>query len=161
MIELGAGTGVAGLACAVAGAGRVVLSDLAPNVPRLQRSIEANIESLSACRAEAVTLEWGNGLRGLDAGFDLVIAADCIFCHTLHTPLAQTCVLLAKASRPKQTRLLIAEEERWKDISGWWAECAAECGLRLVSETALPDVANVPRKMMLREYEYVPDADLD
>ena len=95
------------------------------------------------------------------------MAADCTYCHTLHDILASTAVALARLRcrvrraaaqcagqhpRPPPTRILVAEEERWSDITAWWAESAAAAGLRLVAEAPLPPLPRVPRRIMLREY---------
>ncbi len=77
---MGSGTGLVGLAAAIAGASKVVLTDLPENVTRLQNNIESNSTALEKAGAvvEAKALAWGD----LDAvyevapqGCDLVLGA--------------------------------------------------------------------------------------
>ena len=75
----------------------------------------------------------------------------------IHDPLASTLVAAA-AARTRNgttlppTRVLGAEEERWKDTSARWAETAAKHGLQLLNETVLPMLVQGPRKVVLKEY---------
>ena len=85
VLELGAGTGLAGLACAAAGAARVVLSDMPHRLPLLRKNIRANnwVSIFGACAVEAATLDWDGPLDEVtgvvDAQpLDLIVGADLI-----------------------------------------------------------------------------------
>lgn len=142
----------------------MLLTDLEVNLARLQRAVSANADSLSPCVVEAHALDWydHSAVQRLAqstprGSFDVVVAADCNFCPTMHDPLASTLVAAA-AARTRNgttlppTRVLVAEEERWKDTSAWWAETAAKHGLQLLNETVLPMLVQGPRKVVLKEY---------
>jgi len=181
VVELGAGTGVGGLAAACAGAKSVMLTDLPDNIHLLHESLHCNRAALTARRGcdydiGVRALRWGScsqkqsltwGVGGdcasvadesdvLGEGekekekttYDVVIAVDCIYCHSLHDMLAQTAVQLCNEGG----RVLIADEERWKDQASWWERTASEYGLVLQSQTELPPHPCVPRKVILREY---------
>eukprot|EP00933_Yihiella_yeosuensis_P020367 TRINITY_DN16339_c0_g1_i1.p1 TRINITY_DN16339_c0_g1~~TRINITY_DN16339_c0_g1_i1.p1 ORF type:complete len:264 (+),score=52.09 TRINITY_DN16339_c0_g1_i1:63-794(+) len=167
VLELGSGTGVCGLACAAAQAEGVVLTDLAENVERLDRAIAQNAKVVDGCDVRAAALPWADVAAAQSVAqetfgsFDVIVAADCNFCHTLHEPLAETLVALCKIREREiqkgetlkgKTRILFAEELRWKDISAWWQETALEKGLSLQSEVELTSPENVDRKILLREY---------
>ncbi|XP_058104980.1 uncharacterized protein LOC131248633 [Magnolia sinica] len=86
VVELGAGTGLPGLVAASLGAGRVVLTDVAPLLPGLQRSVEANGFS---DRVEVRELVWGSDETWLSE-VDLVLMSD-VFYDTSEMPaLAKT-----------------------------------------------------------------------
>ena len=81
VVELGAGAGLAGLACKVLGAARVVLTDLPENLPLLQRNAARNGLDVSV-----VAFDW-NAPDALGEKFDVVLAADCVFWPELFEPL--------------------------------------------------------------------------
>ena len=97
VVELGAGAGLAGLACAALGAGRVVLTDLAENLPLLQRNAARN--SLDVVVA---AFDW-NAPTTLGERFDVVLAADCVFWPELFDPLLNA---IEAVARPDGTVLV-------------------------------------------------------
>ena len=60
IVELGSGTGIAGLACAAHGASQVVLTDLAENLTLLRRNATRNgwVQSLCGCEVSVEALDW-------------------------------------------------------------------------------------------------------
>ena len=99
VIELGAGSGVPGLASWTLGAREVILTDLMENLPRLHATIQLN----GAARAvQAVALDWMQPLPpdiGGGAPFDVILAADCVFWRGLFEPLCATLCALAAVGR--------------------------------------------------------------
>ena len=60
IVELGSGTGIAGLACAALGASAVVLTDLTENLLLLRRNVTRNgwVQSLCGCEVSVQPLDW-------------------------------------------------------------------------------------------------------
>ena len=102
VVELGAGAGLAGLASAVLGAARVVLTDLAENLPLLQRNAARNGLDVSVAAFDWLTP------TTLGERFDVVLAADCVFWPELFEPLLNA---IAAVARPDGT-LLVAVTHR-------------------------------------------------
>ncbi|KAJ0968641.1 hypothetical protein J5N97_025558 [Dioscorea zingiberensis] len=79
ILELGAGTGLPGLAAALLGAARVILTDLPPLLPTLRRNVEVN--GLEA-RVEVMELDWGRA-EELDTAalgeLDVVLMSDVLY----------------------------------------------------------------------------------
>ena len=119
VVELGAGTGVIGLACAAMGA-RVTLTDLETALPLLRANAEQNYAATRAHHSltrrlepiEIKALPWGEPLPdGLRA--DLVIACDCVYQPSAYTHLAATIAalgapcLLSWRARGKQEEVVL------------------------------------------------------
>ena len=105
VLELGAGTGLVGIAAACAWAANVTLTDLPEIMPNLQMNIDNNREVIevnggSAC---ALPLDWSdaeNGPLDKDDRFSVIVAADPLYSpdhpqtlvETVHRWLQQTCL---------------------------------------------------------------------
>jgi len=139
VVEVGSGTGVAGLAAAAAGATRVVLTDLPDVVSRLQQQIDRNESALSSTEVTASPLAWGDADAAeklCPDGADLVLAADVLYSGEalVHAALRSTLVSLAK---PRDATILHAYEERWPKIVAMWRDGLSAGGLRVVRESVL------------------------
>ncbi|KAJ4457491.1 putative protein N-lysine methyltransferase METTL21D [Paratrimastix pyriformis] len=126
ILELGAGTGLLGVALAKHGA-RVVITDLPKTLPVLERNIAMNgIAYPGPERAEApdcpgwaraMAIDWfaPPALEAVSARpLDLIIASDCIYDLALHGPLIDTLVAL---SGP-ETEVLLGNMKRWNSVEG-------------------------------------------
>ncbi|KAF8782854.1 Protein-lysine methyltransferase METTL21D like protein [Argiope bruennichi] len=105
VIDIGSGTGVAGLFGAVLGA-EVILTDLPEVIPLLEKNIELNKNIIKGA-ATASVLEWGK----LDKNFpvpDLILVSDCIYYDMSVEKLVPTLVELSDTS----TEILISYEDR-------------------------------------------------
>ncbi|KAJ2887828.1 Protein-lysine N-methyltransferase efm6 [Coemansia asiatica] len=109
VLELGAGTGIVGIALArLQPQCSVFLTDKQELLPLLQRNImlndaaNASAECLDWCRPEHRAGRWAGNKP------DLILVSDGIWASDLHRPLAETLAQLAGAN----TRVLIAFETR-------------------------------------------------
>lgn len=97
VLELGAGTGLAGIyASSLFSAWQVVLTDLPDHVPLLRTN-----NKLNSSRCGVVALDWTNesDLVELDKGYDLIIATDCAYHERLHIPLTNALVRACSTAR--------------------------------------------------------------
>ena len=128
VLELGAGTGVAGMVAAALGA-RVVLTDVPEALAQLQHNVDENWradddddaaaaggggESDSEPRARSPrptvrALCWGEPPPPGLGEFDLVLVADCVYDSKLYAPLVRT---LADVAPTAATTVLLANLDR-------------------------------------------------
>ncbi|XP_068660774.1 uncharacterized protein [Aristolochia californica] len=119
ILELGSGTGLAGIAAAATLEADVILSDLPHVLPNLLFNAEANAGVVSANKGaiKVQSIRWGEpeDVASLD-NFDLLIAADVVYHDHLFEPLLQTlsCLLLRGGSSGS---FLMAHLRRWKKDS--------------------------------------------
>ncbi|KAJ2161205.1 Protein-lysine N-methyltransferase efm6 [Coemansia sp. RSA 552] len=105
VLELGAGTGIVGIALArMQPQCRVVVTDKPELLPLLRR----NIELSRVANARAECLDWTRE-EPLGAAPDMVLVSDGIWDRGLHGPLAST---LARVASGAQTTTLLAYETR-------------------------------------------------
>ncbi|KAL1518682.1 hypothetical protein AB1Y20_002969 [Prymnesium parvum] len=124
-LDLGAGTGVVGLAAAASGAfGHVVLTDMPSVLPLTRSNVEANAEAVRPARVSVAQLRWDSA-ADLTAGaaygpFDLLVGGDLLYRPQVVAPLlhalrvlvqAQTVVILAASIQhsPETLRLFVDE----------------------------------------------------
>lgn len=113
VIELGAGTGLAGLVCARLGA-RVVVTDKAFVLPLIAANTRLNVEAkLGGGEAWGEALEWGQKLpKRLKRRFNhLIVASDVVGCgdEALYPPLIKT---LVELSAPSGAAVLMSYKPR-------------------------------------------------
>jgi predicted nicotinamide N-methyase len=96
VVELGSGTGIAGLACAAHGASRVVLTDLPENLPLLRRNATRNgwVQSLCGCEVSVEKLDWHTDAL---PACDVLLGADVCY-HEAAVPALITLVDAAIAA---------------------------------------------------------------
>ena len=118
VLELGSGTGLGGLACAVLGAGRVTLSDLASVVAyHTEPSMHAN--PALAERVSCLTLDWTDFRIETVPPCNVVIASDCVWLREYLDPFVNC--LDAIMRRNSDCVAIIAQTERATEHSKTFA----------------------------------------
>jgi len=86
VVELGAGTGLAGLVAAALGAKEVVMTDLTATLPLLKRNVERNAAAVTTPMS-ALELRWGaeEGPGAELSDFDVIIACEIVYQHDAET----------------------------------------------------------------------------
>lgn len=116
VLELGAGTGICGLAAAIGNGGpsfgseHVFLTDLPENCEFLRKQVGCNSQLRD--RVSVKALDWTNfdGEDEIFQGLDLVLCSDCVFWPSLLDPLLD--VLLYCRSLDTAPRILLSVVER-------------------------------------------------
>uniref|UniRef100_A0A0D9X0I6 Methyltransferase small domain-containing protein n=1 Tax=Leersia perrieri TaxID=77586 RepID=A0A0D9X0I6_9ORYZ len=118
VLELGSGTGAAGIALAAALPAHAVLSDLPAALPNLRHNVALNSPLLDT-RGGSVSvapLPWGDAaaMEAVAAGgasrFDLVVASDVVYYEALVDPLIETLRFFVKG----EVVFVMAHMRRWK-----------------------------------------------
>lgn len=111
VLELGAGTGLVGLVAAKLGAPGVLITDQTPLLPLIERNIDLN-DVRSVCKA--AEFNWGELLPApiLSSGFDLILAADCVYFEPAFPLLVQS--LCHLADRSPSAEILFCYKKRRK-----------------------------------------------
>lgn len=115
ILELGSGTGLAGLAAAAALGLPVTLTDLPEALPALSHNVSLNPPL--AALATVTACDWykpeAEGLRNSNNGpFGLVIAADCVWVESLVAPLVSALEKMVTGAGCLETRVLLGYQSR-------------------------------------------------
>ena len=109
VLELGSGTGLAGLAAGAAGASSLLLTDLPPVLPLLRSNVSRNSFIQTTTPVVVSSFEWG--LNVAPSGVDVILAADCCY-HASHpVPLSRTVVAsMVRGDEPAERAILSCEK---------------------------------------------------
>ena len=119
VLELGSGTGAAGLQAAGLGARRVYLTDGGPEelVALLEHNVARNQHKFPDAAATVVPLRWGTDAAP-DCPFDLVIGADVAYHADGRDALCVTLSeVLSRSADGRRARAVLAHEHRAKEGS--------------------------------------------
>ena len=78
IIELGNGSGLAGIVAVLCGAPHVVLTDLDQMVPHIRQNVSLNSDRIAG-KVEALPLDWDRCDQSLMSRYDLVLGADLLY----------------------------------------------------------------------------------
>jgi len=122
VLELGAGTGVSGLAASLCGAAVVTLTDLEYSLPQLVANVNATLEGVDSCGSVRVRrLDWTDsetfpgGTSEDSEGstfFDVILAADVAWLDHLVDPL----VTAINACVHEGAVLFLAHQSRTREV---------------------------------------------
>ena len=130
VLELGAGTGAVGLASVIAGAAKVVITDLPEHLPLMKFNISENIDVLCKClpeiaslkQVQAHVLRWGNKsdfheifsnalYENCHSNLQCILIADCIYYQEGMIKLYETIVMILNGAH-KNCNVLCCYEVR-------------------------------------------------
>lgn len=144
VVELGCGTGLAGLAAGVQGA-QVVLTDLPEVLAEVtEANLQANLPALrdsGAAPQGTVALQplaWGDGVGHLEPPppFDYVLAADVVYRPELFEPLRRTLLQLAGPG----TRVLLAYTRRRSQEEWFFSSICEDFDCKVVESDGAPQL---------------------
>lgn len=150
VLELGAGTGMAGVMAARLGA-YVTLSDLPHVLPNLQRNVDLNLAEVEACGGSLAVqpLRWGveeDVTLFSTSPPDLILASDCVYYDTLFEPLMQTLKWLCGAEKLAgmgSPVVLLAHLRRWKKDGQFFRMAAKWLNVEVVYKHPPPENARI------------------
>ena len=153
VLELGAGTGVVGLAASLLGAD-VLLTDLPVALDNLRAGVRLNARAAKGAPVEAQALDWfepekseaawPDAARSVARGADLVVGADIVWVPELIAPLVRTLRFVAdrRARGAVPLLVLIAHQTRSRSSD---AALFRELKAARFAAAALPRSAHHPR----------------
>ena len=153
VLELGAGTGVVGLAASMLGAD-VLLTDLPVALDNLRAGVRLNARAAKGAPVEAHALDWfapersqaawPDAARSIARGADLVVGADIVWVPELIAPLVRTLRFVAdqRAQGSAPLLVLIAHQTRSRSSD---ATLFRELKAARFAAAALPRSAHHPR----------------
>ncbi|KAF0696793.1 Aste57867_12455 [Aphanomyces stellatus] len=104
VLELGAGTGLVGLAAALCGAADVTITDLGYTLPNIDANIAANAAAIApGVVVRTLELDWFKESVGLDV--DVLVGSDIVWVEPLIPPLVRTIAAFLHDDR-RRTMLL-------------------------------------------------------
>ncbi|KAF7850798.1 hypothetical protein BT93_L4994 [Corymbia citriodora subsp. variegata] len=140
VLELGSGTGLVGIAAAVALGADVTVTDLPHVVPNLQFSVDANAAALAAGAGigsvRVAPLRWGEAedVRAMgEEEYDVILASDVVYYGHLYGPLLATLRwLFERSERRGEMVFVMAHLRRWKKDSAFFRKARKAFDLEVI-----------------------------
>ncbi|ETV97919.1 hypothetical protein H310_09236 [Aphanomyces invadans] len=152
VLELGAGTGLVGLAASLCGASHVTLTDLAYALENLSRNVELNRGAISPAAVAVSELDWfAPQSSSFTDGVDMVVGSDIVWVESLIEPLVQTIAVLLKGGRVKASTMLLAHQTRCTASDAIFFQLVNDHGLVVASIDAPPAI--LPQDKHIRLYK--------
>lgn len=131
VLELGSGTGLVGICCAVLGAERVILTDLEYCLDNARANIAQNQHYFpQGVRCEAECLDWYKPLDAMKWDkIDVVVMADVVWIEPLVVPLATT---IAALHSKYGCEMFIAHQTRSRAVDSLFFGAVERHGLHCV-----------------------------
>ena len=135
VLELGSGTGMAGIVAAKQQAASVVLTDYQPQIlENLHYNVSANISD-DLCRVQVQKLDWNDALSHSDnpinnPQYPVILAADVCYQMEHGQSFAKTCKHHLMPASGRAHIILCLRDKFQKDIE-YWEECMVQSGLML------------------------------
>ena len=81
ILELGSGTGICGLTCAILGCKEIVLTDLKQNLPLIEKNLIINKSIIDSSNVKILPLDWTDKLylKSFNKEFDVIIFSEIIY----------------------------------------------------------------------------------
>jgi predicted nicotinamide N-methyase len=107
------------MACAIYWGSKVVLTDMAQFVPKLESNVNVNLTPTEQSLVQCREVFWGRPISPSvlnSAPFDLIVVSDCIYHPDLFQPLIDTIASLAT----ENTSVWIGHQVRRKGDKAFW-----------------------------------------
>ncbi|XAR73868.1 hypothetical protein NMG60_11007985 [Bertholletia excelsa] len=123
ILELGAGTGLVGIAAAATLCADVTLTDLPHVLPNLHFNADANSEVVAKNGGSVVVaaLSWGSDddMEAIGREYDLILGSDVVYHDHLYDPLLRTLNFFLLGGE-KRILFVMAHLKRWKKESAFF-----------------------------------------
>lgn len=139
ILELGAGTGIVGIAAAAILGAHVTITDLAHAIPNLKFNAEANSKTigLNAGKVEVAALAWGEE-EEMEAvkrkqEFNIIMGSDLVYHDHLYDPLLRTLRFFLLGDQVNKDRVFVmAHSKRWKKESVFFKKANKDFDVKVI-----------------------------
>ncbi|CAM8972251.1 unnamed protein product [Rhodiola kirilowii] len=143
ILELGSGTGFAGIVAAATLDAEVTVTDLPHVIPNLEFNVEANAGVLKNGSVVAAPLRWGDAedMEKLGREYDVVLASDVVYHDHLYEPLLESLKYLLGGE--KRSVFVMAHLRRWKKEAAFFKKARKLFNVEILFQEAPADGSRV------------------
>ncbi|VFQ85647.1 unnamed protein product [Cuscuta campestris] len=146
-LELGSGTGAAGIAAAAILGARVTVTDLPHVLPNIQFNVDLNREALETHggAVDVAALSWGEmeDMEAMGRGkYDLIMGSDVVYHDHLYEPLLKT-LRFFLSGEERTAAFLMAHLRRWKKESGFFKKAKKDFDVEIIHRDPPLDGARI------------------